>query len=142
MKYRHSLWRAISIFNFMDFLNFSWVYMKYCMCEFIVKSKNNLKNSRPQRDQFRVTLWTTLWGIPWDGPDRTDLGLPFKSPFGDCPRISLKDYFGVTLGGSTYPHFCSGNIHNSNKMITGKILWHIFRTSSQKPKFIFSILDL
>ncbi len=93
MKYRHSLWSAISIFHFMDFLKFSWVYMKNCMCEFIVKSKNNFKNSRPQRDQFRVTLWTTLWRLPWDGPDRTDLGLPFKSPFGDCPRISLKGLF-------------------------------------------------
>ncbi len=29
--------------------------MKYCMCEFIVKSKNNFKNSRPRRDQLGVT---------------------------------------------------------------------------------------
>ncbi len=30
-------------FHFMDFASFRGVYMKYCMCEFIVKSKNNLK---------------------------------------------------------------------------------------------------
>jgi hypothetical protein len=40
---------------FPKFLNYR-VYMKYWMCEFIVKSKNNFKISRPRRDQFKVTL--------------------------------------------------------------------------------------
>jgi hypothetical protein len=94
MKYRHSVWSAISIyFHFMIFFKFSWVYMKYCLCEFIVKSKNNLKISGPWKDHLGVTLWTTLWGLPWDGPGGTDLGLPYKWPFGDRPRTSPRGLF-------------------------------------------------
>jgi hypothetical protein len=114
-------------FHFMDFLNFSWVYMKYCMCEFIVKSKNNFKNSRPQRDQFRVTHWTTLWGLPWDGPDRTDLGLPFNSPFGDHPRISLKGLLWGNPQRVDLPSFLFGDLILFGIRFKNNLLVFVFR---------------
>ncbi len=122
MKYRHSVWSVISIFSFYEFFKFSRVYMKYCMCEFIVKSKNNLKNCRPRRDQFRITLWTTLWELPWDGPGRTDLWLPFKWPFGDHPRISPRGLFWGNPRRVDLPSFLFGILFVYEPSESGKIL--------------------